>query len=245
LGRGARRHAPPAAQPRRGGGRDPRLRPDHHRRSPAPRQARSDAPGAAPRAGLAGQLGPPPRAVYVEKSRPFHIPNLQGGITAEDAAPNRRGAELAGLVAGDDAIDADRLLRDGAADVGVLLVADSDFGPAAHDPATVERLRQARTLIVLGWAGHPLAAAADLALPVCTHAEKDGTFVNNQHRLQRFRMAFPPPGETRPLVEVLAALLQRLDPTWRGTTAAEVFDLMAAEVPAFAGLSWSKVPATG
>src|SRR5581483_9115262 len=194
---------------------------------------------------LADQLGTPHRALHVEKSKPYHIPNLHGGITAEDAAPNRRGAELAGLAGREGAITAETLLRDGAQDVGVLLVADSDFGPGAHDAATVAKLRQARTLIVIGWADSPLAQAADLALPVCTHAEKDGTFVNNQHRLQRFRMAFPPPGEARPAVEVVAGVLQRLDPSWRARTAAEAFDRMASEVPAFAGLSWAKVPATG
>ena len=194
---------------------------------------------------LADHVGSPHRTLYVEKSKPFHIPNTKGGITAEDAAPNRRGAELAGMAPREGGTDAARLLRDGAGDVGVLIVADSDFGPGAHDPATVALLRRARVLIVIGWADTPLAKAADLALPVATHAEKDGTFVNVQRRVQRFRQAFPSMGETLPLVEVLAAVLRRLDPTWKARTAAEVFDRLAKEVPAFAGLSWSGVPPTG
>jgi NADH-quinone oxidoreductase subunit G len=172
---------------------------------------------------LADRVGGSQRAVWTEASKPFHIPNPHGGITAQDASPNRRGAE--GL--------------------GLLVVADSDFGPAAHDPEVVALLRRARTLVVFGWADTPLAQAADVALPVPTHAEKDGTFVNNQYRLQRFRQAFPPPGDVRPLVESLATVLQKLDGTWQATTAGSVFDRMAAEVPALAGLTWSKVPATG
>ncbi|HET9768753.1 MAG TPA: molybdopterin-dependent oxidoreductase, partial [Thermoanaerobaculia bacterium] len=156
-----------------------------------------------------------------------------------------RGAELAGLGPRDGGTDAARLLAEGAGDVGVLVVADSDFGAAAHDPEAVARLRRARTLIVLGWADTALAQAADLALPVATHAEKDGTYVNVQRRVQRFRQAFPPGGETLPTVEVLAAVLRRLDPTWKAATAGEVFDRLAAEVPAFAGLSWKGVPPTG
>src|SRR6185503_5311416 len=124
---------------------------------------------------LADQVGSPHRALYVEPSKPFHIPNLHGGVTAVDAAPNRRGAELAGMAPRDGGVTAASLLAQGAADVGVLVVADSDFGAAAHDPDAVARLRRARTLIVLGWADTPLAQAADLALPVATHAEKDGT----------------------------------------------------------------------
>ena len=185
------------------------------------------------------------RLLWTTRSKPFHIPNPHGGITARDAAPNRRGAELAGLVAGDQQTEAQRLLDGGAGGVGVLVVADSDFGPGANDPATVARLREARTLIVLGWADTLLAQAADLALPTSTHAEKDGTFVNNQNRLQRFRQAFPPPGDVRPAVEALGAVLHRFDAKWQATTAAAVFDRMAAELPALAGLTWAKVPATG
>jgi NADH-quinone oxidoreductase subunit G len=186
------------------------------------------------------------RSLWTAASRPFHIPNPHGGITAQDASPNRRGVELAGFVADGRAGDAGALLAgDVTGDLGVLVVADSDFGPGAHDPEVVARLRRARTLIVLGWADTPLAQAADLALPVATHAEKDGTFVNNQYRLQRFRQAFPPRGDARPAVAVLAAVLQRLDNGWRETTASAVFDRMAAEVPALHGLTWSRLPATG
>jgi NADH-quinone oxidoreductase subunit G len=194
---------------------------------------------------IADHLGTPHRSVWTGPSRPFHIPNPHGGVTAQDAAPNRRGAELAGLLAGEGALDAARLLAEGAGEAGVLVVADSDFGPAAHDPATVALLRRAQALIVLGWADTPLAMAADLALPVTTHAEKDGTFVNVQRRLQRFRQAFPVAGDALPLVGVLASVLRRLDPSWKAGTPGEVFDRMAAELPALAGLSWGKVPANG
>jgi NADH-quinone oxidoreductase subunit G len=194
---------------------------------------------------LADLVGSPHRSVWTAKSRPYHIPNPHGGITAEDASPNRRGAELAGLTAGEGAIDAARLLSEGAGEAAVLVVGDSDFGPAAHDPDAVALMRRARVLVVLGWADTPLARAADLALPVATHAEKDGTFVNVRRRVQRFRQAFPPGGEALPMVQVLSAVLRRLDPSWRAATPAEVFDRLAGERPAFAGLSWSKVPPTG
>ena len=194
---------------------------------------------------IAGIVGSPHREVWSEPSRPFHIPNTHGGITARDATPNRRGAELAGLAGGDGSFGAARLLREGADGVGVLVVADSDFGPAAHDPDAVSRLRKAGVLIVLGWADTPLARAADLALPLAHHGEKEGTFVNNQHRLQRFRQAFPPPGDVRSGVEALGGVLRRLEPAWQAATAAEVFALLAAEVPAFEGLSFARIPPTG
>jgi len=142
---------------------------------------------------------------------------------------------------------ADVLTGDAAERCALLLVADGDFGAAAHDPATVERLRRAGFLVVMGWADSPLAQAADLALPFAHHAEKDGTFLNVQGRLQRFQRAFPPPGQVRTGVEVLGDLLKRLEPGWDGLggSAAAAFARLAAAVPAFAGLAYGRLPAEG
>jgi NADH-quinone oxidoreductase subunit G len=240
---------------------------------------------------LAEAVGTPHRSVAVELGPQRTIPNLKGGITGREAAPNRRGAELAGLMPpaatpataattahpagggngknGGDArkggsggnggnggaaaagapgrmLDATALITgEGAGGCAVLVVCDSDFGRSAHDPAVVERLRRAGTLIVFGWADTPLAKVADIALPVATHAEKSGTFVNVEWRVQRFRAAFPSPGLVRPGVEVLSELLARFDPRWAGLDEPAVFDRLAAELPAFAGLTWHALGATG
>jgi hypothetical protein len=46
-------------------------------------------------------------------------------------------------------------------------------------------------------------------------------------------------------VEVLSDLLARFEPGWANLTAAAAFDRMAGEVPAFAGLQFGRLPATG
>jgi NADH-quinone oxidoreductase subunit G len=227
---------------------------------------------------LADAVGAPHRSVAVELGPQRTIPNLKGGISGREAAPNRRGAELAGLggpastaaqagngrdnggaagaaahPAGGNggagkaaALGATELITgEGAERCAVLVVCDSDLGRTAHDPAVVARLRRAGTLIVFGWADTPLARAADIALPVANHAEKDGTFVNVEWRVQRFAAAYPAPGLVRPGVEVLADLLARFDPRWAGLDAPAVFDRLAAELPAFAGLSWHGLGALG
>ena len=195
---------------------------------------------------LADLAESPHRSVWVDSGPTRTIPNPNGGITGHDAAPNRRGAELAGLVAGAGAIDAEKLLLEGgAAACSALFVADSDFGRAAHDPKIVERLREARFLAVMGWADTPLARVADVVLPAATHAEREGTFVNVESRLQRFERAFPAPAQVRSGVEILADLLSRFDAKWASVDAATAFDLMAEESPALAGLRWAEIPATG
>jgi len=189
------------------------------------------------------------RGVPVDIGPERTIPNLKGGITGREAAPNRRGAELAGLASRDGSLTADDLLRgDGAARCEAVIVCDSDFGEAAHAPEVIERLRRAPFLVVFGWADTPLAKVADIALPVAHHGEKDGTFVNVEWRVQRFQRAFPPPGEARAAVEVLSDLLSRFDAGWAKVSAGAagaIFDRLASELPAFAGLTWHGLPATG
>jgi predicted molibdopterin-dependent oxidoreductase YjgC len=184
--------------------------------------------------------------VWVDSGPARTIPNPQGGITGRDAAPNRRGAELAGLVPGEGGLDAeDLLVGESAKACSLLLVADSDFGRAAHDPKVIERLREATFLVVMGWADTPLAQAADLVFPVAHHAERDGSFTNCENRVQKFAKAFPSPGEARPMLEVIRELLARYEPQWGQASAATVFALLAATVPAFAGLDFAKLPADG
>jgi len=194
---------------------------------------------------LAALIDSPHRSVWVDSGPARQIPNTRGGITGREAAPNRRGAELAGLVAAEGALDARRLLEEGAGSCSALFVADSDFGRAAHDPKLVERLRGARFLAVMGWAETPLAQVADLVLPAATHAEREGTFVNVAGRLQRFERAFPAPGQCRAQIEILSDLLSRFDPRWASVTASVVFDLMAEEKAPLAGLRWAGIPADG
>jgi NADH-quinone oxidoreductase subunit G len=195
---------------------------------------------------LADTLGTPHRTLWVDTGAPWTIPNPRGGISGRDCAPNRRGAELAGLVPGEGGIDAEELLLgDAAARCGLLLVADSDFGRAAHDPKVVERLRAAQFLVVVGWADTPLARVADVVLPAATHAERDGTFVNVEGRLQRFTAAFPARGEARAAHDVFRSLLSAFDARWGRLDLAGVFALMAEALPPLHGLAFERLPATG
>jgi NADH-quinone oxidoreductase subunit G len=196
---------------------------------------------------LADALGSPHRAVPVDVGPQWTIPRYKRPpISGTEQAPNRRGAELVGLGAGEGSFSPDDLLTgDAASRCSALIVCDSSFGAAAWSAETVERLRRAKLLVVFGWADSPLAQAADVALPVAHHGEKDGTFVNVEWRVQRFLRAFPPPGQARAAVEVLGELLGRFEAGWDAVSPGAVFDRLAAELPAFAGLSWHRLPANG
>jgi predicted molibdopterin-dependent oxidoreductase YjgC len=97
----------------------------------------------------------------------------------------------------------------------------------------------------MGWAETPLTAVADVALPCATHAEKQGTFVNVQGRLQRFERAFPPPGEARPGVDILLDLLRRFDPRWETLDTAQVFRRLATTLMGMPSATFDRLPARG
>jgi NADH-quinone oxidoreductase subunit G len=191
-------------------------------------------------------LQTPNRAVWREEGIERALPRPIGEIVGRETEPNRRGCELAGMVPGPEGMSAAELMEgEAAATCGFLLVADGDFGAAAHDPEVVARLRRAEFLAVIGWGVTPLTEVADVVLPVATHAEREGTFVNVASRLQRFEPAFPPPTGIRPALEVLIELISRREPSWSGMTASDVFARMAKTLPTLNGLAYRRIPAHG
>lgn len=194
---------------------------------------------------LADHVGTPHRSVVLEAGPERKIPNTKGGIQGTEASPNRRGAELAGLVGGQGAHGFRSMLEgDGSASCSVLIVAGSDL-PAAQAPAAIDRLRRAGLLVVLGWAESPLAQVADVVLPIATHAETSGTFVNVEGRLQEFEAAFAPPMQVRTGIEALGDLLSRFDASWNEISRAVVLKRLAEKVPAFSAAAGGKIPSTG
>lgn len=99
---------------------------------------------------------------------------------------------------------------------------------------------------------HETAALADVVLPACSFAEKEGTFTNSERRVQRVRRAIAPAGESRPDWEIVAELGRRMAPAV-GVDAAQfdypdasaVFDELAALTPFLRGLSHRRLDSEG
>jgi NADH-quinone oxidoreductase subunit G len=198
---------------------------------------------------LADALETPHRGVLLEPGPERKIPNTHGGVTGREVTPNRRGAILAGLAGASPNGKAEAILAgDIRGNHSAVLVFDggrAGADNALEQPSAIEGLRQAQTLVVLGWAPTALAAAADVVLPIATHAETEGTLVNSQFRLQRFERAFPPPSGVRSGIEALTDLLRRFRPDFEAADASAVFAVMAAQAPALDGVRLAELPATG
>ncbi len=71
-----------------------------------------------------------------------------------------------------------------------------------------------------------LADEADIALPVCSHAEKDGMFVNADGIAQEFDLAIQPQGDSMPDWQAFVKLADKLGASWSYTDVDEIRDEM-------------------
>jgi predicted molibdopterin-dependent oxidoreductase YjgC len=82
-------------------------------------------------------------------------------------------------------------------------------------------------------------------LPITTFLEMEGTFINHEGRLQRFRQALVPPGVARPAWMVIRRLLA-LGGDGADVLEAEVaFKQAGVEMPGLAGIAWSAIGPKG
>ncbi len=152
------------------------------------------------------------------------VPNL---ALRSERAPNVAGAKLLGY---DERFD-DAIAALGDAAVAVI-VGDS------LDGVEESLLQAVPSFIYLGTSLPDGARSADVAIPIASVAEEDGSFVNRDRRVQRYLQAKTGPGMTRPAWWVAGELLAELQRGDSFATASDVFDRIAETVPAFRGLSY-------
>jgi NADH-quinone oxidoreductase subunit G len=124
-----------------------------------------------------------------------------------DKTPNRTGVKWLGF-------DQDRQkLLDAlhAGTIQVLFVMNNDL--AGDDPAMAEALRKVPNVVYLSTHDDATAKLASHVVPVASHAEQYGSFINFQGRLQRFYMGFEAPGDAVAEWELLGRIGRQLDTT--------------------------------
>jgi predicted molibdopterin-dependent oxidoreductase YjgC len=96
-------------------------------------------------------------------------------------------------------------------------------------------------VVFQGTNANEASARAHLVLPSAAYVEREGTFTNFEGRVQRFRTAITPPGEAWPDWMILSFVGKALgfkDPVFAAERSEQVFNALAAAVPAFAGMSY-------
>src|SRR5262249_41698536 len=122
--------------------------------------------------------------------------------------------------------------------ISVLLV-------LGENPATIgissEQLTNLPAFVVMDILSNPANEHATVRLPASGFAEKRGSMINGEGRLQRLNRAVRPPGNARDDWEILRDLLQALGGSNRLFTIDDVFRQMSTEIPQFIALTLSKI----
>ena len=155
-----------------------------------------------------------------------------------DRNPNRKGVEAAAKAHGLSVKPFEELLPS----LGKAVTAVAMFGGEVPvEAAKLEGLSGLATFVAASANVFPHLAGATVLLPLSTHAEEDGTFVNFEGRFQRVVRAYPAHHESRPAWAWAVAIARELGAAVKAGTAREVFHELGAGV-APAGFSWDAAP---
>ncbi|MBP6864189.1 MAG: (2Fe-2S)-binding protein [Candidatus Didemnitutus sp.] len=165
-----------------------------------------------------------------------------GILLSADRNPNIRGALVTGLISALPTQQLTSLAADiDAGKVKTVVAINEDLIAAGLTAAQLAKV----SVIYLGTHKNATSAAAKVVIPTLTVFEKAGSFVNQQFRLQKFAKAVPGPEGVADDLVTLANLAAAAGAAALPSDLTGLWTALAAEVPALAGLSHAKLPATG
>jgi NADH-quinone oxidoreductase subunit G len=147
-----------------------------------------------------------------------------------DGNPNTAGAKILGLVPQQGKGDHSKCTA------AFLVGEDVDDLPDA-----LASLAKLEFVVAIATHENETTRRAHVVLPGLTPYEKDGSYVNVTGRVQKLVPAVRAPGEAWPDWKILGALRNVVSKEPRPKSAGEVFALMAASVPQFAGMTHGKL----
>jgi NADH-quinone oxidoreductase subunit G len=170
------------------------------------------------------------------------VPRREPGdniLLSKDRNPNTNGARLilgsqsepgANLLAIADAVKTGKIKA-------LMILKENTM----HLGVPVEQLAQLPVLIMMNVLPNEATEKATALLPGCGFAEKRGSMVNGEGRLQRLNRAVRPPGDARDDWEILRDLLQAVGGGDSLLSIDDVFRRISETVPQFTGLTLSKI----
>ncbi len=187
-----------------------------------------------------------------------------GILISTDRNPNMRGALVTGLVSSlPDANDVKKLpawkqastggskvvtggLSDLAADIDsgkvkVVLSMGEDVLAAGLTPAQVAKI----SILYLGTHQNPTSEVAKVVIPTLMIFEKNGTFINQQFRLQKYAKAVPGSPHAADELVMLSQLIIAVGGATLPSDVHTLWPLISAEVKGLSGVSYAAIPSTG
>ncbi len=164
------------------------------------------------------------------------------GLLVLQEKNNSQGAVDVGFVPGNGGMTAQQIL-DGclSGSIKTLLVAGEN--PVVSYPGqskVKDALQKVDFLVVADLFLTETAQQADVVLPVCSYAEKEGTYTATDRRVQKVTPAIPAVGQSRTEFTVYGDLIRALGGQ-APTTPADAF----AQIPAYAGIEYAALADDG
>jgi NADH-quinone oxidoreductase subunit G len=153
--------------------------------------------------------------------------------------PNTRGLQALGI-----SVDAIDNLANAVAsgELKMLITLRADLVSVLGEQEFLKKFGALDYLLVLDTDANQTGQMANQVWPIAAYPEIDGSFTNFKGRVQRLHAAFPPPGQAISGIDAIARLAHALDGSERPSTAEAVFTELAAEEPAFTGLTFDLGP---
>lgn len=105
-----------------------------------------------------------------------------------------------------------------------------------------EALKNIEFLIVQDIFPTETSKFADVILPACSFAEKDGTFTNTERRVQLIRSAVRPPEDAKPDWWIICKIAEKMGASgFEFENPCEIFDEIRELVPSYNGISYGRL----
>jgi formate dehydrogenase major subunit len=89
------------------------------------------------------------------------------------------------------------------------------------------------------------ARLADVVLPSKSFAEKEGTFSNTERRVQRVRIAVPPPGEALDDWKIICEISKRMGYDMPYENSRSIMEEIRSVTPSYAGITYERIDKEG
>lgn len=170
------------------------------------------------------------------------------GLISTDPYPNSSGVRDTGLTSDSDGIrTAINSIFEGKTKA-LYVVGQDLFGLVSEDEKTKlrEALLKIPFLAVQDFKLTETAGLARLILPSASPYEKDGTFTNDEGRVQRIKKAISPPGEAKPDWEILSLVGKKFgQENFNYTSPSQIMIEMSRTIPAYKGMNYDKIGTLG
>jgi NADH-quinone oxidoreductase subunit G len=113
--------------------------------------------------------------------------------------------------------------------------------PVADDPKLAKALEGAEFVAVQDVMETATTEIADVVLPAQAFTEREGTLTSGERRVQRFYPAVPVTGDAKADFSITSQIARHMGVILEGTLISAVFDILAASVKSFEGLTYARL----